>query len=70
MCIRDRSADEIREYRGTLTEPGKEDPYAKRSVEENLALFEDCLLYTSIFHVMRWQIPVSFRMGAHGRDSA
>ena len=34
-------ADEIREYRGTLTEPGKEDPYAKRSVEENLALFEE-----------------------------
>ena len=37
----DLSADEIREYRGTLTEPGKEDPYAKRSVEENLALFEE-----------------------------
>ena len=30
-----------REYRGTLREPGKEDPYAKRSVEENLALFEE-----------------------------
>ena len=35
------SADEIREYRGTLTEPGKEDPAGSRSVEENLALFED-----------------------------
>lgn len=35
------SADEIREYRGTLTEPGKEDPASCRSVEENLALFED-----------------------------
>lgn len=35
------SADEIREYRGTLTEPGKEDPYSKRSIEENLALFEE-----------------------------
>ncbi|RMF00014.1 MAG: glutamine--tRNA ligase/YqeY domain fusion protein [Chloroflexi bacterium] len=34
------SADEIREYRGTLTEPGKESPYRNRSVEENLALFE------------------------------
>ena len=37
----DLSADEIREYRGTLTEPGKEDPASCRSVEENLALFED-----------------------------
>ena len=37
----DLSADEIREYRGTLTEPGKEDPAGSRSVEENLALFED-----------------------------
>ncbi|OLN23587.1 glutamine--tRNA ligase [Domibacillus antri] len=34
------SADEIREYRGTLTEPGKESPYRGRSVEENLDLFE------------------------------
>lgn len=33
------SADEIREHRGTLTEPGKESPYRKRSVEENLDLF-------------------------------
>ena len=33
------SADEIREYRGTLTEPGKESPYRNRSVEENLDLF-------------------------------
>ncbi len=38
--VSDLSADEIREYRGTLTEPGKDDPYADRSVEENLALFE------------------------------
>ena len=36
----DLSADEIREYRGTLTEPGKNSPYRNRSVEENLALFE------------------------------
>ena len=34
------SPDEIREYRGTLTEPGKESPYRNRSPEENLALFE------------------------------
>ncbi|NUF27787.1 glutamine--tRNA ligase [Gilliamella sp. ESL0254] len=33
------SADEIREYRGTLTQPGKNSPYRDRSVEENLALF-------------------------------
>jgi glutaminyl-tRNA synthetase len=36
----DLSADELREYRGTLTEPGKESPYRNRSVEENLDLFE------------------------------
>lgn len=34
------SQDEIREYRGTLTEPGKDSPYRNRSVEENLELFE------------------------------
>ncbi|MEL0036677.1 MAG: glutamine--tRNA ligase/YqeY domain fusion protein, partial [Gammaproteobacteria bacterium] len=34
------SADEIREYRGTLTEPGKNSPYRDRSIEENLDLFE------------------------------
>lgn len=34
------SPDEIREYRGTLTEPGKNSPYRERGVEENLALFE------------------------------
>ena len=37
----DLSAEEIREYRGTLTEPGKNSPYRERSVEENLDLFED-----------------------------
>ena len=35
----DLSAEEIREYRGTLTEPGRESPYRNRSVEENLDLF-------------------------------
>ena len=39
--VSDLNADKIREYRGTLTEPGKKDPSADRSVEENLALFED-----------------------------
>lgn len=37
----DLTADEMREYRGTLTEPGKESPYRNRSVEENLKLFEE-----------------------------
>ncbi len=36
----DLSADEIKEYRGTLTEPGKESPHRNRSIEENLDLFE------------------------------
>lgn len=36
----DLSADEIREYRGTLTEPGKDSPYRNRTVEENLDLFQ------------------------------
>ncbi len=39
--VSDLSAEQIREYRGTLTEPGKEDPYSGRSVEENLKLFEE-----------------------------
>ena len=39
--VSDLTAEQIREYRGTLTEPGKEDPYANRSIEENLQLFED-----------------------------
>lgn len=38
--VDDLSAEEMREYRGTLTEPGKESPYRNRSVEENLDLFE------------------------------
>ena len=38
--VDDLSADEIREYRGTLTDPGKDSPYRTRSIEENLELFE------------------------------
>jgi glutaminyl-tRNA synthetase len=38
--VDDLNAEQIREYRGTLTEPGKESPYRNRSPEENLALFE------------------------------
>ncbi|MGZ4821876.1 MAG: glutamine--tRNA ligase/YqeY domain fusion protein [Terriglobales bacterium] len=37
--VEDLSADQIREYRGTLTEPGRESPYRNRSVDENLDLF-------------------------------
>ncbi|MDD6812554.1 MAG: glutamine--tRNA ligase/YqeY domain fusion protein [Lachnospiraceae bacterium] len=39
--VSDLSAEQMREYRGTLTEPGKDDPNRNRSIEENLALFED-----------------------------
>src|SRR5678816_1641705 len=38
--VDDLSADEIRTYRGTLTEPGRESPYRNRPVEESLDLFE------------------------------
>jgi glutaminyl-tRNA synthetase len=38
--VDDLTADEIRDYRGTLTEPGKDSPYRDRSIEENLDLFE------------------------------
>ena len=38
--VDDLSADEIREYRGTLTQPGKDSPFRNRSVEENLDLFQ------------------------------
>jgi glutaminyl-tRNA synthetase len=38
--VEDLSAEEIRQYRGTLTEPGKDSPYRNRSIEENLDLFE------------------------------
>ncbi len=39
--VDDLSADEIREYRGTLKEPGKNSPYRDRTIEENLKLFEE-----------------------------
>ena len=39
--VSDLTADEIRSYRGDFTTPGKEDPSRNRSIEENLALFED-----------------------------
>ncbi len=39
--VSDLTAEQIREYRGSLTEPGKEDPYSTRTVEENLQLFRE-----------------------------
>ena len=39
--VSDLTAEQIREYRGSLTEPGREDPYCTRTVEENLQLFEE-----------------------------
>jgi glutaminyl-tRNA synthetase len=55
------SADEIREYRGTLTEPGRDSPYRDRSVEENLDLFRR--MYAGEFadgeHVLRARIDMA-----------
>jgi len=55
------SADEIREYRGTLTEPGKNSPYRGRSIEENLELFEGMRAgkYREGEHVLRAKIDMS-----------
>ena len=39
--VSDLSAEQIKEYRGSLTEPGREDPYSGRTVEENLKLFQE-----------------------------
>ncbi len=55
------SAEEIREYRGTLTEPGKESPYRNRSVEENLDLFARMRSgeFADGAHVLRAKIDMS-----------
>ncbi len=55
------SADEIRDYRGTLTEPGKESPYRNRSVEENLDLFARMRAgeFPDGAHVLRAKIDMS-----------
>ena len=57
----DLSAEEIREYRGTLTEPGKNSPYRDRSVEENLKLFEEMTAgkYEDGSKVLRAKIDMS-----------
>ncbi|MGH7850907.1 MAG: glutamine--tRNA ligase/YqeY domain fusion protein [Thermodesulfobacteriota bacterium] len=55
------SADEIREYRGTLSEPGRESPYRERPVEENLDLFERMKKgeFEEGAHVLRAKIDMS-----------
>ncbi|HML35018.1 glutamine--tRNA ligase/YqeY domain fusion protein [Sporomusa sphaeroides] len=57
----DLSAGEMREYRGTLTEPGKESPYRNRSVAENLSLFEKMRLgeFPEGSRVLRAKIDMS-----------
>ncbi len=57
----DLSADEIREYRGTLTEPGKDSPYRNRSVEENLDLFQRMRAgeFPNGSHVLRAKIDMA-----------
>ena len=57
----DLSAEQIRQYRGTLTEPGKESPYRNRSVEENLELFENMKngLYADGEKVLRAKIDMA-----------
>ena len=62
----DLSQDEIREYRGTLTEPGRESPYRSRPIEENLRLFEQ--MWEGRFEEgakcsgpkLTWPAPISF----------
>jgi glutaminyl-tRNA synthetase len=55
------TADEIREYRGTLTEPGRNSPYRDRSIEENVELFEGMRAgkYKEGEHVLRAKIDMS-----------
>ncbi len=57
----DLSPQEIRDYRGTLTEPGKDSPYRDRSVEENLALFEKMRAgeFDEGSHVLRAKIDMA-----------
>lgn len=59
--VDDLSADEIREYRGTLTAPGKNSPYRDRSIEENLELFENMRngIYDNGQKVLRAKIDMS-----------
>ena len=55
------TAEEMKDYRGTLTEPGKESPYRHRSIEENLAMFEKMRNgdYEDGAHVLRAKIDIT-----------
>ena len=59
--VDDLSAEEIREYRGTLTEPGKNSPYRDRTIDENLKLFEEMKdgVYPDGSKVLRAKIDMS-----------
>ncbi len=59
--VDDLSAEEIREYRGTLTEPGKNSPYRDRTIDENLKLFEEMKdgIYPDGSKVLRAKIDMS-----------
>ncbi len=59
--VSELNADEIREYRGTLTEPGKEDPGRNRSVEENLRIFKEMKdgVYEDGKYVLRGKIDMA-----------
>ncbi len=59
--VSDLSPEQIREYRGTLKEPGKKDPYSDRSIEENLELFENMKngMYEDGSKVLRAKIDMS-----------
>ncbi len=63
-------AEEIREYRGTLTEPGKKSPYRDRSVEENLELFEKMKNgeFADGEKVLRAKIDMASRKHQHERS--
>ena len=62
--VSDLSAEEIKAYRGSFTEPGKDDPSASRSVEENLQLFEDMKngKYADGEKVLRARIDIVWRI--------
>ena len=68
--VDDLGAEEVRKYRGSLTEPGKESPYRNRSVEENLDLFErmregySSMLHSTLSH--RKMVLVLFLVVAFG----
>ena len=60
----DLTADQVRQQRGTLTEPGQESPYRNRSIEENLDLFERMRLNVTLneeLGVRIWSFPMRYQ---------